>query len=339
MQFSFKKIMRDSFFLFVLFVIPNLAHSATLFSSPGEIQTKAGDTFVVSINTNSEGVAINAASLDVKYDTSFLSVQGISRSNSIFNLWTVEPTHLATAGIIRFSGGLSSPGYTGANGNIIKVTFVAKKEGQTQVQLSNGLTLANDGLGTNVFKGAYGSNISISKATVIPPKPKEKVEEKKKEEVEDEEEGDSSEEPLTFDVPIIENITDTLYEGDTLILSGKTIPNEEMQLYIQKGKGDIEIMLIRANDMGEFNFTYKYPVLSGYYKVWIKNVSSLGVLGQSSEIEYVEVLSKSSLTLFNTQISYKDIALYGSLVFLVLACLFIFFFTPCIKNLKKKYLK
>lgn len=332
MHFPFKKIMLNSFFLFVLFVIPNLAHSATLFSSPGEIQAKTGDTFVVSINTNSEGVAINATSLDIKYDTSFLSVQGISRSNSIFNLWTVEPTHLATAGIIRFSGGLSNPGYTGSNGNIIKITFVAKKEGSTKVQLSNGLTLANDGLGTNVFKGAYGSNISISKAAVIPPTQEVKEEEKDEESVEEE----SVEETAIFEIPIIENITETLYEGETLTLSGKTTANEEMQLYIQKGKGDVEIKLIRADEAGNFNFTYKYPVLSGYYKIWIKNISSLGVLGQSSEIEYVEVLGKSSISLFDAQISYKDIMIYGPLGLIALMCLFALGFTAYIK---RKYLR
>ena len=329
MQLFFKKNL-NFLLLFLFLSIPYASNAATLFSAPGEIQTKVGDTFTVSINTNSEGVAINAASLDIKYDTSFLSVQGISRSNSIFNLWTVEPTHLASAGIVKFSGGLASPGWIGASGNIIKITFVAKKEGSTKLQLSNGLTLANDGLGTNVFKGVYGSNISIAKAAVVPPKEEEKD---KEEEVVEEE---PVEEPMIYEVPLIKNITDVLYEGDTLTLSGRTSANGEMQLYVQKGKGQIEITLVQADENGDFEFTYKNPVVAGYYKVWIKNISSLGVLGQSSEIQYVEVLSKTSINLFNTEITYKDLMIYGPLALIAFMCLLALLFTAYIK---RRYLR
>lgn len=317
MNYFLNKI--KSFFgiLILLFIFfPSFVIAATIFTSPSSTEVRVGDTFTVSVNLNSQGTYINASSLDLKYDSSMLSVQGIGRSSSIFTLWAEEPSNSSGSGIIHLSGGLSSPGWNGSNGNVIRVTFKAKAVGKTQITPLNGSILANDGIGTDVMTGSQSTNITIKEASPIISKPKtEKKEEPVAEEPEEVEEELSAE---SFVIPVIKNLPDVLIENQTLSFDGRGLPNGEVQVYIQKGKEDIEITQLSTDEDGKFYVKYKYPVSSGFYKIWAKNLSTEGVLGTSSDIYYVEVISKSYLDIFGVKISYKNLSI-GLLIALIIS--------------------
>ena len=163
-------------------VIPASAAGATLFLAPGSGTYTVSKSFTVKVMVDSGGgVGINAAEGKIKYDPAILKVAKLNDSNSIFKLWTVDPTYSNGDGTISFGGG--APGaYKGTAGEIFSITFTPQKEGEASVTWSSGIVLAADGKGTNVFSG-FGNGTYIIKA----PEVKEEV--IKKEEIRDEPRG------------------------------------------------------------------------------------------------------------------------------------------------------
>lgn len=314
-----------SLLLFIfLFSLPSFSSAATIFASPAEKTVKVGDTFTLLINANSQGTSINAASLDVKYDAGLLSAQSIGHPSSIFSLWAEEPTYSNSTGVAHFSGGLSSPGWSGTNGNLIRITFKAKAVGQTKITFQGGSVLANDGIGTDVLSGTIGATINITAAGNVTPAPTPTptipstinqplvAGKDKKPTLGSVSTPTSTPNPAPVEsnrpesllIPVLENIPDQLIEGDKLSFVGQGISNGQIQVYIQKGKENVEVTQVDTKEDGKFSIDYKTPVLSGYYRVWAKNISADGVLSASSDLSYVEVVSKKGFNVFGLEISY-----------------------------------
>ncbi len=136
------------------FIAPRSAGAAgSLYISPSTLNAKPGASFTVSVRVSTSGNSINAAEGLIVFDSSKLQVVSISKSGSIFNLWTVEPKFSNAGGTLEFGGGLPSPGYVGASGLILTVNFKAKATANatSDISLSSGSILANDGEGTNIL--------------------------------------------------------------------------------------------------------------------------------------------------------------------------------------------
>ena len=105
------------------------AGSANLSLSPASGSYAAGSTFTVSVMLASGGgVGVNAADGELSFDPTLLAVQSISKDNSIFNLWTSNPSFSNTKGTVDYSGG-SNDAYTGSSGDVLDVTFKALASG------------------------------------------------------------------------------------------------------------------------------------------------------------------------------------------------------------------
>ncbi|MCK5357728.1 MAG: hypothetical protein KAJ48_04975 [Elusimicrobiales bacterium] len=156
-----------------------------MFVSPGSGTYTINKSFSMKVMVDSSGgIGINAAEGTIKYNPAYLSISKILDSNSIFKLWTSDPSYSNSAGTITFGGG--SPGsYTGSAGEIFSVTFTAKKAGVTNVTWSAGVVLAADGKGTNVFNGFGNAKYTIQAAAE-----EVKKEEKKEEKGKEKKEGD-----------------------------------------------------------------------------------------------------------------------------------------------------
>lgn len=137
------------------------AEAATLKVSPSTGVYTAGTAFSVSVVLNTEGKSVNAADGQLSFNPRELSVVGVSRGASIFNLWTEEPTFSNAAGTISFGGG-SPSGYKGAAGTIISVTFKPLAAGTPKVTFKSGSVLAADGMGTNVLTSMNGGTFTIA---------------------------------------------------------------------------------------------------------------------------------------------------------------------------------
>jgi hypothetical protein len=170
---NFKKFFLFFSIFFFFFSFTKAATSATLSLFPNSGTFSVGKTFSVSVRVDSGGgVGINAAEALLSFDPAYLNVNSVAKSGSIFTLWPVEPTFSNTKGEISFAGG-SPTAYTGSAGTIISITFVAKKEGTTEVKFKSGSVLAADGKGTNVLTSMGSATFTLKSEVVTPTPPAE----------------------------------------------------------------------------------------------------------------------------------------------------------------------
>jgi hypothetical protein len=139
--------------ILILLCIPGGVYAATLSYSPASGSYTVGKTFTVGIYAGSADQAMNAASGVVSFPPDKLQVVSISKAGSIFSVWVQEPSYSNTVGTVSFEGIILNPGYKGASGKILTVTFKVKAAGTASITFSSSSALANDGLGTNILKG------------------------------------------------------------------------------------------------------------------------------------------------------------------------------------------
>lgn len=140
------------------------AGGASLTLSPASSSEAAGATFTVSVMLDSGGgIGVNAADGQLSFDPTLLSVTSISKDNSIFNLWTSNPSFSNTAGTITYSGG-SNNAYTGSAGDVIDINFKALAAGSANVKFTSATALAADGQGTNILGTMTGGTYTIGGA-------------------------------------------------------------------------------------------------------------------------------------------------------------------------------
>ncbi len=145
------------------------AAGASLLLSPESGSYNVDSTFSIKVIVDSGGgTGINAADGIITFDTGYLSVTGLGKTNSIFTLWTQEPTFSNSKGEISFGGG-NPQAFKGTFGTIFTITFKALKEGDTKVKFSSGSVLAADGMGTNVLSSYGEGNYTLKKAATTPP--------------------------------------------------------------------------------------------------------------------------------------------------------------------------
>jgi len=157
-----------SLLFFVVLGYAQLAGAASLNLTPTTGVYTVGGTFTMQVVVNTQGKTINAADGTITYNPNQLQVVSVSRGASIFTLWTAEPTFSNTSGQISFSGGLPS-GFSGADGNVLSVTFRVLTAGTARVAVVNGSVLAADGMGTNVLTTMGNSTFTLSAASTQPP--------------------------------------------------------------------------------------------------------------------------------------------------------------------------
>jgi len=124
--------------------------SVSLYLSPPSGTYAIGSTFSVMVKVNSGGEAINAAEGTLIFNPDRLQIVNLSKSGSIFTLWTAEPTFSNSIGNITFGGGRPSK-FSGSSGTIITITFKAIANASARITFSSGSVLAADGKGTNVL--------------------------------------------------------------------------------------------------------------------------------------------------------------------------------------------
>ena len=112
---------------------------------------KLSEEQVIPIIIDTNGTAINAAEVYLKYNPDLVEVISVSKENSFFTLWiTDSPTFSNEKGEISFAGGLPTPGFNG-KGQIGSIKIKAKKLGQITFEFdSKTRALKNDGVGSQL---------------------------------------------------------------------------------------------------------------------------------------------------------------------------------------------
>lgn len=162
---SFNSILTCAVFAIATFSqwqpMPAKAAGASLFLSPSVGSYVIGDRFTVNVKAFVGGTNINASEGGITFDKNVLEVAAVSDTGSIFSLWTTQPSFSNSNGTISFGGGLQAPGFSGQQGKVIGITFVAKAVGTASVRFSNGAILANDGKGSNILESMGSANFTI----------------------------------------------------------------------------------------------------------------------------------------------------------------------------------
>lgn len=152
-----------SFFIFV----PS-TFAADILMSPSVGTYTKGQSFTTTVRLDPKAKSVNAVEATLTFDTSKLSVVSVSKTGSIFSLWTTEPTFSNTLGTIQFGGGSPTPFST--QSALISITFQANAEGSAIVDFKKASVLAADGLGTDVYSASVKGTYTIG-GQATPPTP------------------------------------------------------------------------------------------------------------------------------------------------------------------------
>jgi len=302
--------------VFVVAVPQFALADASLSIVPNKGTYKPGELFSVIVELASGGTSINAVTADIRFDKNLFEVTNISYSRSIFSLWTQEPKYSNANGLISFSGGTPSPGFSGSNGTILRLTFKTRAAGEGDIRFETASIFANDGKGTNVASALNGGTFRVAgNATAAPTVLSTPAEVKQ---------SDSTE--RFVEVPVISDWPVELNEGDFLTVRGLALPLSKVRVFVQREFDPIIEGQTFAKADGRFNFQFGEQVRPGFYRVWAKNVViDSGLESTQSDVVLVEVIRPTYLRLGAQAISY--ITIIFALIGLIILLLLLFFFS------------
>ena len=171
MSSRFKKIVAVcGIFLFVAVgVLPSGASAAgaTLSISPASGEFIVGKTVTIIVYLHTGGNLVNAAEGSLNFPPEFLQASSVSKTESLFSIWPVEPTFDNVHGTISFSGGTPTP-FSGSLARVFSVIFSIKKAGEGTLSFSGGRILVADGAGTDIFSSSQGASWKFMRAETLP---------------------------------------------------------------------------------------------------------------------------------------------------------------------------
>ncbi|HWC57374.1 MAG TPA: cohesin domain-containing protein [Candidatus Paceibacterota bacterium] len=159
------KYYRNILFLLLYFLAPAVAYAAkgteVYFQNTAK-QITPKTSFVVDLDIASD-TPINVVDGTITYDPQLLVVQSISTDASILMTWVKQPLYDNQQGTLSFIGGVPN-GFSGGSGELLHITFLAKKAGVTTLGFRDVFSvLKNDGLGTEVNPWLEPLSLSITK--------------------------------------------------------------------------------------------------------------------------------------------------------------------------------
>ncbi len=149
-----KKYIKIGFILMVIslgFISTN-AFAATVYLESSNSNISVGDTVIVSVKINAEGITINTVEGDIALSSGSnnnLTVKEFSLANSSFGLWPRTPSLSKDGSVISFVGGVPG-GFNIEGATLFKIIFEAKKEGSVTITPKNIVVFASDGKGTKL---------------------------------------------------------------------------------------------------------------------------------------------------------------------------------------------
>ena len=265
-------------FLFILIVlgmsVSHGARAATAYFNPSA-GAFAVDTFDVDVLIDTKGVAINNAEAVIRFPSDLLEVVSANTAGSIFSLWVAGTKYSNDAGTLSFNAGKPTPGYNGAAGKILTVTFRIKASGSATLSFASAVIRANDGHGTDVFKSGSSATYAVTHVdkpetpAVTAPVP-----------------VVATPEPLT--PPVFTDYPSELRSGEQLVVRGATHPASKVSVWLQHERDDQQNYALESDDSGRFTFSADDRVKKGIYRLWAQVTDGQG--RSSSPTEKIAVV-------------------------------------------------
>lgn len=166
-----KKLKNIKYKIFLTIVIGFLSvfyyaeASTNVYFKESNININKGDIFSIDLKISSDK-SINVIDGTLLFDSKKLFVREVKTDSSLFTIWAKSPTFDNNTGKISFTGGVPG-GFVGENGQVVKITFLAKGEGDTKIDFQDIFSVfLNDGLGTRV--NIWMEPITLSINTITP---------------------------------------------------------------------------------------------------------------------------------------------------------------------------
>ena len=145
------------------FFLPLTVKATSVYFDSGNQVIYKGDTFVIDLKISTPDKSINVVDGTVLYDKSKLEIKEVSTGGSLLSLWPKPAVFSNDKGNLNFVGGVTG-GFKGENGEILKIIFVAKNEGEAKIDFFDGFSVfLNDGQGTQVSPWLRPFSLNISK--------------------------------------------------------------------------------------------------------------------------------------------------------------------------------
>lgn len=127
--------------------------------------------------------------------------------------------------------------------------------------------------------------------------------------------GNVCESKTEFDIeskitpPVVETYEDKVIVGDEITLQGKTYPNSQVEIIIEKEDGTIKTEMTRSNNEGVFSYATNPNLKKGVYTIYARVITDTGVRSLPSSMSTVEIVS---------ELHKKDVAGSSDIVLIVL---------------------
>ena len=159
--------------LLALFAFRVYASDATLLLSPIVGTYLAGDSFVVSVDVDSGGAAVNAVEGKLEYDPKVFTVESTDLSKSVVTSWIQLPVFDNATGSISFGGTLATATVL-THANVFSFKVHGERSGQFRIRFVSGAAIyAADGTGGNIVStlsnGIYEIVPRVKDPVALPP--------------------------------------------------------------------------------------------------------------------------------------------------------------------------
>jgi len=131
--------------------IPISVSAATVYLESTQNTISVGDTVIVIMKINTEGVIINTVEGDIaiKSGGTNVAIKEFSLANSAFGMWPRTPSLSNNGQVVSFVGGVPG-GFNIEGATLFKIILEAKKDGRVTITPQNIMAFSNDGKGTKV---------------------------------------------------------------------------------------------------------------------------------------------------------------------------------------------
>lgn len=116
--------------------------------------------FPVNVVVDTEKAA-NAFEATIHFPQDSVEVVGISKKDSIVNIWVQEPSFSNELGIIEFVGGIFGFKEFIGNDTLVTLFFKPNRSGKISIDFFEAAVLASDGKGTDILKEKIGAEYLI----------------------------------------------------------------------------------------------------------------------------------------------------------------------------------
>jgi hypothetical protein len=148
----------------ILFLYPQISHASTeIYFNNNAKEILVGDSFTASLMISSPDKSINVIDGTLTYDKDKLEIKKVKTDDSVFSLWTEEPSFDNEKGELSFVGGIPN-GFKGNVGEILQINFLAKNTGAVLVDFQDIFSVyENDGKGTQINPWLKPLSLTINK--------------------------------------------------------------------------------------------------------------------------------------------------------------------------------